>query len=81
MNGGARFVLTTCAALAGLLGCACHEPEEPPVPPHPTNPTNAHADFRLAQREIDASIVPETGPVPPRDAGIGLFDAPPAGPP
>jgi hypothetical protein len=82
MNGGTRLVLTTCTALVALLACACHEPEQPPVPPpHPTNPTNERADLTLAQSETDASIVPEAGPIPPRDAGIGLFDASPVGPP
>ena len=81
MNGGTRLVLAACTALAGLLACACHEPEQPNVPPHPTNPTNERADLTLAERETDASIVPEAGPVPPHDAGIGLFDATPVGPP
>jgi len=81
MKGGTRFALTACAALVGLLWCACHEPEQPPVPPHPTNPTNTHADLTIAERELDASIVPEAGPVPPHDAGIGLFDAAPVGRP
>jgi hypothetical protein len=34
------------------------------------------ADLTLAEREI----MPEAGPVPPKDAGIGLFDAAPADP-
>jgi hypothetical protein len=75
-----RLVLTACTALAGWLACACHEPEQPPVPPHPTNPTNARVDLTFAERETDASIVPEAGPVPPNDAGVGLFDAAPVGP-
>jgi hypothetical protein len=74
---GTRLLLT-----AAFFACACHEPEQPPVPPHPTNPTNARVDLTLAERETDASIVlPEAGPVPPHDAGIGLFDAAPVGPP
>ena len=73
-------VLMACTALAALLACTCHEPEQPPVPPHPTNPTNARVDLTLAERETDASIVPEAGPVPPKDAGIGLFDAAPVDP-
>lgn len=77
----ARLVLGLgCAALAGLLTCACHQPEQPPVPPHPTNPTNARLDPALAEQEADAPIVREAGPVPPADAGIGLFDAAPVGP-
>jgi hypothetical protein len=75
-----RRVLIACTALAGLLACSCHEPEQPPVPPHPTNPTNARVDPTLAERETDASIVPEAGPIPPNDTGIGLFDAAPAAP-
>jgi hypothetical protein len=80
-----RFALAVvCAALAGMVACACHEPEQPPVPapPHPTNPTNAGAGVgpEIAEREADASIVPEAGPIPPGDAGIGLFDAAPVGP-
>jgi hypothetical protein len=75
-----RLVLTACTVLAGSLAWACHEPESPPVPPHPTNPTNARVDLTLAERETDASIVPEAGPVPPKDAGIGLFDAAPVDP-
>ncbi|HEX8791940.1 MAG TPA: hypothetical protein VF765_13390 [Polyangiaceae bacterium] len=70
-----------CTALAGLLTCACHEPEQPPVPPRPTNPTNAAFGAMVAEQELDAStIVREAGPVPPADAGIGLFDAAPVGP-
>ncbi|HTQ45534.1 MAG TPA: hypothetical protein VMI75_22400 [Polyangiaceae bacterium] len=79
MNAGTRLVLTTCTAVAALLASACHEPEQPPVPPHPTNPTNTRAELTLAESETDASIVPEAGPIPPRDAGIGLFDASPVG--
>jgi hypothetical protein len=75
-----RLLLTACTALAGLLGCACHEPEAPPVPPHPTNPTNSRVGITLAESETDASIVPEAGPIPPKDAGIGLFDAAPVDP-
>ena len=76
-----RLVLAaTCTAVAGLLTCACHEPEQPPVPPpNPTNPTNASIDLALAGGESDASIVREAGPVPPGDAGI-LFDAAPVAP-
>lgn len=71
----------TCTAVVGLLACACHEPQQPPVPPHPTNPTNAGVGALLAEQELDAStIVREAGPVPPQDAGIGLFDASPVGP-
>jgi hypothetical protein len=73
-----RLVLTVCTALAASFACACHEPETPPVPPHPTNPTNARANLAVAESDTDASIVPEAGPIPPRDAGIGLFDASPA---
>lgn len=76
-----RLVLAaTCTAFAGLLTCACHEPEQPPVPTHPTNPTNTSVDLALAESESDASIVREAGPVPPGDAGIGLFDAAPVVP-
>jgi hypothetical protein len=78
MNRG-RIALTACTALlaGGWLACACHEPEAPPVPPHPTNPTNARVGLTLAAGDADASIVPEAGPIPPNDAGIGLFDAAP----
>lgn len=84
-------IAATCTAMVGLLTCACHEPEQPPVPSHPTNPTNAGVGPVLAEREVagpgsrdgngtDASIVHEAGPIPPQDAGIGLFDAAPVGP-
>ncbi len=82
MSGTRLALAATCAAVAVLLTSACHQPEHPTVPPHPTNPTNAPgAPPALAEREADASsIVREAGPVPPQDAGIGLFDAAPAGP-
>lgn len=74
-------VAAVSTALVGLLTCACHQPEQPPVPPRPTNPTNARVGPAIAEREADASsIVREAGPIPPADAGIGLFDAAPVGP-
>lgn len=77
----ARLALAAaCAAVVGLLACGCHQPEQPPVPPHPTNPTNARVGPAIAEREADASIVREAGPIPPEDAGVGLFDAAPVGP-
>lgn len=80
MNGAALVLAFVCAVLAGSFAGACH-PEQPPVqPPQPTNPTSGRAGLTLAERETDASIVPEAGPVPPADAGIGLFDAAPVGP-
>ena len=74
-------LVATCTAVVGLLICGCHEPEQPPVPSHPTNPTNLNVGALLAETELDASsIVREAGPIPPQDAGIGLFDAAPVGP-
>jgi hypothetical protein len=82
MSGATLALALARAALAvGLLAAACHQPSQPPLPPsQPTNPTNEHVGLTLAGGEIDGSIVPDAGPVPPGDAGVGLFDAAPVSP-
>ena len=70
------------ATLMGSLAAACHQPSQPPVqPPQPANPANGRVSLTLVAGETDGSILPDAGPVPPGDAGVGLFDAAPVRPP